>query len=367
MREIPFINLGYQTKLVEKEVLKNWKKTIKNSSFVLGQDLINFETAFSNYTNIKYSVGVGNGGDALEILLRSIKLNKKSKVFIPVNTFIATATSICRAGFEVKFVDINLEDGLLGIDKLSEYKINSIDCIVPVHLFGSMVDVRTIAENYDYNLKIVEDASQAHGATYLNKAPGTYSLGASYSFYPGKNLGAFGDGGLINTNIASINKSIKLLRNYGSNKKYFHEIIGYNSRLDPVQAIVLSEKLKYLDQWNLMRKKNYEQYFDNLKNLEEVNFLKFSENVQHSFHLTVIKAKFRNQLSSYLNNKGINTLIHYPFPLHKTKAFKSYSYKNNEFKNAEKLSSQILSLPNYPGLKSSEIDYICDNISKFYK
>lgn len=367
MKPIPFLDLSFQTKLIEKKVKFRWDKVIKNSSFVLNEDLINFENEFSSFTGIKYSTGVGNGGDAIEILVRSLNLHKKSTIYLPANTFIATATSVSRAGYSFKLIDINLEDGLIDIDKLNSINFKNGDCIIPVHLFGSMVDMQRVVNSQNKDLFIIEDASQAHGATYSGNSPGKFSHGATYSFYPGKNLGAFGDGGLINTNISNLDKKVKLLRNYGSPKKYKHEIVGFNSRLDPLQAVVLSEKLKLLNKWNQMRIDNHKTYINLLNENKNIEFLNNSKNSRNVYHLSVIKTSERDKLMNHLSEYQISTIIHYPYPLHKTGAFKNYKHKKGELKNSEIFAKQILSLPNYPGLKESQIEYVCEKINSYFK
>lgn len=367
MKPIPFIDLSIQTKLIEQKVKARWNAILKNSSFILNEDLVNFENEFSSFTKIKYSTGVGSGGDAIELLIRSLNLNEKSTIYLPANTFIATAASVIRAGYNIKFVDINLDDGLIDLNKLELINFKSGDCIIPVHLFGSMVDIKSILNINNKNLFIIEDASQAHGATHSGYSPGKFSCGATYSFYPGKNLGAFGDGGLINTNNRDLDNRLKLLRNYGSQKKYKHEIVGFNSRLDPMQSVVLSEKLKLLNKWNQMRIENHKIYNDLLNENNNISFLNSSENIKNVYHLSVIKTLERNKLIDHLSKYNISTIVHYPYPLHKTKAFKSYDHKKGDLKNSEIFAKQILSLPNYPGLKKSQIEFICEKINSFFK
>ena len=365
--KVPFLDLSYQTHQIRKKVLTQWDNILDNSSFVLSEELKNFEKQFSHYSHIKYSTGVGNGGDAIEFLLRSLKLAKNSTVYVPVNTFIATAAAVSRAGYKIKFVDINKSDGLMNYETLLNYKIKQGDVVIPVHLFGSMLDVKILKKGLGADVKIIEDASQAHGATFKGDSPGRHSYGATYSFYPGKNLGAFGDGGLVSTNNKQIDKNIKLLRNYGSLNKYKHDLIGFNSRLDPLQAIVLSEKLKYLDDWNDLRKKNFEVYKNTLSDVSQIQFLEIPEYSESVFHLTVVKVQNRPRLMNYLQEKNISTIIHYPYPLHKTKAYSSYKYRKGEFSNSEFLADKILSLPNYPGMTRDKILYVCSEIKKFYK
>lgn len=367
MNSIPFIDLSYQTKLVEKNIQSKWRKIVSNSSFVMGSTLEEFENEFAVFSNSKFGVGVGNGGDAIELMIRSLNLRKDATIFLPSNTFFATAAAISRANHKIKFVDVELDTGLIDINKLLNYKIKESDCILPVHLFGSMVDVKTIKSNLPISTSVVEDSAQAHGARFNNDPPGKHSSGATYSFYPGKNLGAFGDGGIVTTNSKKISDTLKKLRNYGGVKKYQHDIIGFNSRLDPLQAIVLSEKLKYLDQWNEERRKNFNIYIKNLEDVQEIKFLNTNNISESVFHLTVARVKKRNDLIKYLDRNKISTIIHYPIPLHKTKAYKNYNYKKDELKNSETLAREIISLPNFPGMTKKQIDFVCRKISEFYK
>jgi len=366
MKHIPFIDLSFQTQAIYKSVQKEWDKIINSSSFVMGKYLDDFEKSFSQFTAIKHTIGVGNGGDAIELTLRSLNLPKDSKIFLPVNTFIATATAVTRAGYDVRFIDVNKDDGLINFENLFSNKLTNKSCVIPVHLFGFMVDVSLLKKNLGKNNKIIEDASQAHGAKFNNLPPGTHGQAATYSFYPGKNLGAFGDGGAISTSLSSVEKKVSLLRNYGSIKKYQHDIVGFNSRLDPMQAVVLKEKLKHLDKWNNIRRQNYKKYRDHLKDMEHVELIKEPKFSQSVFHLTVAKVKNRANLIKYLDKNKISTIIHYPVPLHKTKAYKNYNFKKGEFKNAEKMAGEILSLPNYPGMTNQQISYVCEKINNFY-
>tara|TARA_B110000003_G_C16628116_1_gene525607 strand:- start:38 stop:1141 length:1104 start_codon:yes stop_codon:yes gene_type:complete len=366
MKPIPFIDLGYQTKQVEKNIHSRWKKIIKDSSFVMGNTLESFELEFAKYTNSKHGIGVGNGGDAIELLIRSLNLSKSALIYLPSNTFFATAAAVARAGHKIKFVDVDLNTGHIDIEKLLTYKIKEVDCILPVHLFGSMVDVKTIKSNISPLVSIIEDSAQAHGAKFNNQSPGTHSMGATYSFYPGKNLGAFGDGGIVTTDLKSITNRLKKLRNYGSTIKYQHDIIGFNSRLDPIQAVVLSEKLKWLDSWNEDRRNNFIRYLKNLEDVREVKFLN-TNNINGSvYHLTVARVKKRKDLITFLNKNNISTIIHYPIPLHRTKAYKNYAYKAGELKNSEILGREILTLPNYPGMTKKQIDFVCSKVREFY-
>ena len=368
MEKVPFIDLNYQTKLIKKNVLNQWNKILDNSSFVLSEDLKNFEDKFSQYSKVEYSTGVGNGGDAIEFLLRSLRLSKNSTVYLPVNTFIATATAVSRAGYKIKFVDVNQSDGLMSYEALLNYKIKKIDAIIPVHLFGSMLDIKELKNNLDSDVKLLEDASQAHGATFRSDPPGKHSYGATYSFYPGKNLGAMGDAGALITNdLALYEKSAKFAR-HGGLIKGKHEIEGINSRMDGLQAAVLSIKAKYLRDWNSKRRENATIYKNGLSILDKYIDIPFQRiDTEHVWHLYVIKTEFRDELSLWLKRKGIQTAINYPVSLPFLEAYKRFKFKPNDFPNAYHNQNKILSLPMYPELTNSDINYVIESIKKFPK
>jgi dTDP-4-amino-4,6-dideoxygalactose transaminase len=372
MMQIKFVDLGRQNKEIEKELLPIMSNIINRCDFILGKEVGLFEKEFANFIGAKYALGVGNGTDALHLCLKSLNIKANDGVIVPVNTFIATALSVVYLGARPIFVDCNEKNFNLDIDQVKMLlkkfrKKLRIKAIIPVHLYGQCCDmdeILSIAKEYD--IKVIEDACQAHGAKYKNKSAGTFGIAAAFSFYPGKNLGCFGDGGAVVTNDEEIYKKILMLRNYGQREKYIHIEVGFNSRLDTLQAGVLRIKLKYLAKWNQQRQEIAKLYFKKLLN-ENIILPQVDPDFEHIWHLFVIRIKTnqRDELRQYLKEKGIETGIHYPIPLHLSPAFKYLGYKRGDFPVAEKISDEILSLPMFPGMTEDEIDYISTTIAKF--
>lgn len=370
--QIKFVDLGRQNKEIEKELLPIMSNIINRCDFILGKEVGLFEKEFANFIGAKYALGVGNGTDALHLCLKSLNIKANDGVIVPVNTFIATALSVVYLGARPIFVDCNEKNFNLDIDQVKMLlkkfrKKLRIKAIIPVHLYGQCCDmdeILSIAKEYD--IKVIEDACQAHGAKYKNKSAGTFGIAAAFSFYPGKNLGCFGDGGAVVTNDEEIYKKILMLRNYGQREKYIHIEVGFNSRLDTLQAGVLRIKLKYLAKWNQQRQEIAKLYFKKLLN-ENIILPQVDPDFEHIWHLFVIRIKTnqRDELRQYLKEKGIETGIHYPIPLHLSPAFKYLGYKRGDFPVAEKISDEILSLPMFPGMTEDEIDYISTTIAKF--
>ncbi len=361
---ISFLDLNKYHKSIYKEIEQSIKNVISKSNFILGEELEKFENEFAKYCEKDYGVGVGNGTDAIKIALMALDIKEGDEVIIPVNTAIPTAMAIKDVGAEVKFVDCN-EDHLINVNDI-ENKINKkTKAIVPVHLYGKACEMNKIIDiAKKYNLKIIEDCCQAHGTLYNGKKVPVTSIGC-FSFYPSKNLGCLGDGGIIITNDKSLNDKFKLLRNYGQSSKYQADIIGINSRLDEIQAAILRIKLKYLDNFNNKRKE-LALIYDNLLK-ENKNIIINNYDSGCNYHLYVIRSKNRDELSNYLKSKKINTLIHYPIPLHMQKSFSYLDHFEDDFPNASKFSKEILSLPMYPELKNEEIIKVCKEIEDYYK
>ena len=360
--KIPFLDLKKQHEFLKDELELVINNVIKNSNFVLGSNVASFEKEFSQYCNKQYGIGVGNGTDALKLALLSLNLPSKSEVIIPVNTAIPTAMAIKDAGFEIHFVDID-EDYLIDVNHI-ELAINEkTSAIMPVHLYGNACNMDAILKIANkHNLLVVEDCSQAHGATFNGRKVPIGPIGC-FSFYPSKNLGCLGDGGMIITDSPALHEKLMLLRNYGQKDKYKTEILGVNSRLDELQAAILRVKLKHLDNFNAKRKELAILYNNLLKELVEKGFITTSNyNPNSVYHLYVIRAKDREGLMNYLQSKNITTLIHYPVPLHLQKPF----FINDNFPIAENLSNEILSLPLFPELSNNQVTKICEEIKNYY-
>lgn len=365
---IPLMDLSGSYEDIYEEVSNKIKYCIDNTSFIGGIEVQNFEKEFASYCDSKYAISCGNGTDALILALKSLGIGKGDTVVTVPNTFIATTEAITSVGASIKFVDINEKTFTMDPQKLEILiKKNSNDdnikAIIPVHLYGQMADMDPIKEIADkYNLKIIEDSAQAHGATYKDKNPGYYGNIATFSFYPGKNLGAFGDAGGVITNDEKISNNLRMLANHGRVEKYEHSIEGYNSRLDTIQAAVLRVKLKYLDKWTNLRKQKVDIYNDFLSGLESIETPVERNNSKHVYHVYVIRVKNRDMIRKKLKEKGISTGIHYPIPLHMQKAYNYLNYKEGDFPITEKTSQEILSLPLWPEISYEQIERICKEL-----
>jgi len=295
-------------------------------------------------------------------------IGQGDEVILPVNTFIATAEAISHAGATPVFVDVEEKTFNIDINKIEEKITPRTKSINAVHLFGQPADLKPIKQIAEKkSLFVIEDAAQAHLAEYYNEKVGGIGHIASWSFYPGKNLGAWGEAGAITTNNEEMYIKAKKLRDHGSEKKYYHDLIGHNYRMSEFQAAVLNVKMNYLGEWTEMRRRNAEGYNALLAEIEEVITPSELNGAKHVYHLYVIRAKNRGKLQNYLNENGIGTGLHYPIPLHLTKAYAYLSYKKGDFPVAEKLADEILSLPMYPELTETQIEYICEKIKTFYK
>lgn len=359
--KVPFNDLSRIHKPIEKKIIKNIRSIVNKSSFILGEYVEEFEKNFSNFTNSKYSISCGNGTDAIELVLRALDIKNGDEVILQANTFIATALAVSRTGATPVFID-NGKDYLLDSDNISKAISKKTKAIISVNLYGQMGDNRLLHKiAKKNNLYFIEDSAQAHGATQNGKSPGNYSIASTYSFYPGKNLGAWGDGGCITTNNKQLAEKLIYLRNWGSKKKYFHNTIGFNSRLDPIQAAVLNEKLNFLQEWNINRNEIANFYTENLSNkyeLPKVNLGNF-----HVWHLYVVRTKKRNQLIEEGKKHNIEFGIHYPRPVHKQKAYSDLRVK--KLLNSEKQASELVSLPMFPKMKKNEIQKVVSFLNNF--
>jgi len=365
--KINFVNLEVQHKLLAQKINKAFNKIIKNSSFVLGDNLDIFEKNFAKFCGSKYCVGVANGTQAIELALKSLGVKSGDEVILPVNTFIATAEAVVNVGATPVFVDVREEDLLIDPEKVEKAISLKTKAIIGVHLFGQPCDVQELRKIASQNnIFFIEDAAQAHGATFKRKSVGSFGKVACFSFYPAKNLGACGDGGAVMSNSKKVCLTVKKLRDHGGIRKYQHDVVGTNSRLDNLQAAILNIKLKYLRQWNKKRIQNAKYYTKALSNVKGIQFLKQHRDRNSVFHLYVVRTKKRNQLMEYLKQKNIQVGIHYPAPIHLTKAFHYLSYKKGKFPVAEKASCEILSLPMYPELTKREMDYVVKYVQRFY-
>lgn len=366
MRTIPLIDLKAQYQTIKPEVNSAIDKVLRSTHFILGEEVEEFEEKFAEYSDARYGVGVGSGLNALELGMRAAGLGSGDEVITPANSFIASSSAISFAGATPVLVDCEEKTFNIDPDKISEKITKKTKAIMPVHLYGrpaNMDQILSLARKN--NLLVIEDACQAHGAKYKNRRVGSFGKFGAFSFYPGKNLGAYGDGGLVTTNDGKLAEKIAQMRNYGQTKKYHHEYLAWNSRLDTIQSAVLLVKLKLLDKWNISRRKIALSYNKLLKNLPVIT-PEIPDDSEHVFHLYVIRSEKRNQLSEFLSKKGISTGLHYPIPIHLQKAYSKLGYKRGDFPVSEKLAGEILSLPIYPELKETDVEYIAKSIKQFF-
>lgn len=365
--QIPIIDLSAQYKQIKPAVFNRLDKLCKQGSFILGEELNRFENEFADYCNVKYAVGVNSGTDALFLSLLSLDIGKGDEVIIPAFTFIATALAVSHVQARPVLIDIDEKTYNIDVNQIEKAISKRTRAIIPVHIFGQPVDIGPILKVANkYGLKVIEDAAQAHGAEYKPLAKKAGSIGdiGCFSFYPTKNLGGFGDGGMAITNDKKIFKRLRILRDCGRMSHNIHVLKGYNSRLDNLQALILRLKLRYLDQWNKLRRGNAKIYTDLLKTNPKLICPWQAPYAKHIYHIYALQIKQRNAAIAYLKKNGIGALIHYSFPLHLHKCYKDLGYKQGDFPVAESISRQIISLPMHPFLKRQQIEYIVNKISE---
>ncbi len=370
---IPLVDIARQDKKIQPKIISAIKKIIQKGEFILGEEVEKFEKEFARYCGVKHCIGVACGTDAILLALRALGIGSNDEVIVPANTFISTVLPIIYVGAKPILVDIDPSTYNINVSKIEEKISKKTKAIIPVHLFGQIAEMDKIYKiARKHKLFVIEDAAQAHGATYKNKKAGlpagkagNFSDVVCFSFYPGKNLGAYGDGGAIVTNNKSIAEKIKVLRNIGQVKKYIHSEKGYNSRLDTIQAAVLRIKLRELNKWNQERRRLAALYNKLLSGLP-VSTPIISVGRVSNFHLYVIRAPKRDKLLKYLYSKKIFAGIHYPVPIHLHKAMSDLPYKKGDFPITEKYAKEILSLPIFPGMSKKEVGIIAEEIKNFY-
>jgi dTDP-4-amino-4,6-dideoxygalactose transaminase len=368
MSAIPFLNFEPMHKLIRSEIMQSFQDVYDSNWFVMGKKLEEFENEYAAFNNTNYSIGVSNGLDALHLALRALNVTKGDEVIVPSNTYIATALAASYVGAIPVFVEPDANTYNINPANIEAAITSKTKVIMPVHLYGQSCDMDAImAIAKRHNLFVVEDNAQAHGATFNGKITGSFGNANGTSFYPGKNLGALGDAGAVTTNDETIAKKIAMLRNYGSEKKYHNEEIGFNMRLDEVQAGFLSIKLRHLNEWTNQRKEIAKQYSDALKNVGDLVLPAVHANATHVYHLYVIKTKKRNGLQKHLSEKGIGTLIHYPIPPHLQRAYQSLGFKKGSFPIAEELAENCLSLPIWPGMTLDQVNIVAETIKQAFK
>lgn len=361
--KVPFVDLKLQHEPIQMELQHAIQSVLERGDFILGQALSDFEAAFAAVCGTEYGVGVASGTDAIALGLQACNIGAGDEVILPANTFVATLIGVLRAGAKPILVDCDRQTALIDLEAAAKAITPHTKAIIPVHLYGQMVSPRELLKFADtYKILIFEDAAQAHLAQRDGYYAGSVGIAAAFSFYPSKNLGAFGDGGMLLTRDLDVAQKMGRLRNYGASQKYFHTESGTNSRLDTLQAAILQQKLPYLPKWNRDRLSIAQEYDNELAPLVAAGIIPMENQsgAGHVYHLYVIRVDDscpieRQQIQEHLTAVGIQTGIHYPIPCHLQPAFTNLGYQLGDFPQAEKLSKQILSLPMYPGLKSSQI------------
>jgi dTDP-4-amino-4,6-dideoxygalactose transaminase len=381
---VPFLDLKTQFRQIEHEVLPMVREAMENAAFIGGPQVSGFETEFAAFCNSKYGVGVNSGTDALRFAMMAAGVGPGDEVITVPHTFIATTEAISQVGAKPVFVDIDPKTYNMDPNKLEDYlnkrfkevgsglqpPASSLQprpkAVIPVHIYGQPADMDPILEIAEKkNLIVIEDACQAHGSLYKGKKSGSIGLVGCFSFYPGKNLGAYGEGGAVVTRSEEIANKIRMIRDHGQAKKYYHDMEGYNGRLDAIQAGVLRIKLRRLESWNESRRQNAKTYDELLSPIKGVTVPKEADGCRHVYHLYVILVDDRDALQKYLNEKGIGTGLHYPVPLHLQKAYAYQGYKEGDFPVTESVAKRLLSLPMFPELTKAQIEYVADCIKQF--
>jgi dTDP-4-amino-4,6-dideoxygalactose transaminase len=361
---IEFENLSKLNQPFFADYRKSFAKTLESGWYILGKNVEKFESEFADYCSSKHSIGVASGLDALILALRAFEFEKGSEIIVPANTYIATILAVLQNGFKPVLVEPDIATYNIDPTKIAEKITKKTRAIIVVHLYGKCCDMNPILDLCKtHNLKLIEDTAQAHGAKYNNKIAGSFGDFGAFSFYPTKNLGALGDGGAINTDDASLNKKIRKLRNYGSEVKYYNDIVGYNSRLDEIQAGFLSVKLKKLNEINAHKNKLAKIYFDNLKD-DFIKPIKASRGNYDVFHIFNIRHEKRDQLRQYLLDNNVKTEIHYPVAPHKQKAMQDI-IKNENYPISEKIHNTTLSLPLSYFHQKDDVAKVVEILNKF--
>ncbi len=364
--KVPFLDLKTQYETIKEEIHNSIIKVCESSAFAGGPFVEEFEKSFAAFCKTKHAIGVGNGTDAIWAVLIALGIGQGDEVITAANTFIATAEAITFCGAKPVFVDVeeksyNINPGLIEPAITARTK-----AIIPVHLYGQTCDMDAILSiAKKHNLYVIEDACQAHGAEYKGRMAGSMGAAGCFSFYPGKNLGAYGEGGAIVTNNSELDSKLRMFRDHGQDKKYYHSIVGWNARMDGIQGAVLSVKLRHLEEWNSARRRNASLYTKLLKETKSISIPYEAEWAKHVYHIYAVRNRKRDELIKHLAGKGISCGIHYPVPLHLQKAYEHLGYRKGEFPVTEKCASEQVSLPMFAELTSEQIETVCMEIKSF--
>jgi dTDP-4-amino-4,6-dideoxygalactose transaminase len=364
--KVPFVDLKTQYFSIKEEVDKAILNVLENTAFILGKSVSDFEQEFAKNHNVKFCYGVSSGTDGNHLVLWAHDIKSGDEVIMPVNTFVATAWGATLCGARPVFVDCEEDSYNIDPKKVEEKITPRTKAIVAVHLYGQPADMdplREIAKRH--NILLVEDCAQAHLAEYKGRKVGGLSKAASFSFYPGKNLGAYGEAGAVMTDDPELAAKFKMMRDHGTNTKYYHDTEGHNYRMEGIQGAVLGVKMKHIHNWTEARRKNAATYTKLLKGINGIITPAEMSYARHVYHLYVIRVKDRDLLQKHLDGKSVATGLHYPVPLHLQKVFSNLGYRKGDFPVAERVAAEMLSLPMYPELTNEHINYVCDSIKEF--
>lgn len=369
MSKIPLVDLHAQYQTIKPEIDAAIQRTLDRTAFILGPEAKQFEDHFAEFCNVKHAIGLDSGTAALHLALMALNVGAGDEVITTAHTFVATSEPISLLGARPVFVDIDPRTYNMDPNKLEAAITPRTRAILPVHLYGQPVELDPILQiGRKHNLPVVEDAAQAHGATYRNRVIGSMGLMSCFSFYPGKNLGAYGDAGALVTNDDELNRKIRMLRDHGRTTKYEHEITGYGYRLDGIQGAILDVKLKHLPAWNAQRRAHADYYTELLSNVDDALVTPYEpSHVKGVYHLYVIRTRKRDELMQYLKERDIEAGIHYPVPLHLQPVYKNLGYTKGDFPATEQAARDILSLPLYPELSHEQMERVVDTMRDFYR
>jgi dTDP-4-amino-4,6-dideoxygalactose transaminase len=357
------VDLRLQHEQISAQIQEGFARVFAGSSYILGKDVEAFEAAFASFSKLSHCVGVASGTDALEMILRATGIGLGDEVIVPVNSFVATALAVVRAGATPVFVDSDPKYHLIDVEQVATRVGAKTKAVLPVHLYGQMAPMEELAAlARTKNILLIEDAAQSQGAARNGNPAGGFGLAAGTSFYPGKNLGAYGDAGAVLTNSASLAARVRTLRNYGSEAKYHHPEVGFNARLDTLQAVVLHAKLAHLREWNENRRKAARRYDDMLAGFAEVTLPATMPGNEHVWHLYVIRVPERDEVLDRLTRAGVGAGVHYPTPIHLQGAFKNLGYGPGDFPVAEAAAGDVLSLPLFPGIDADQQRYVVQQL-----
>lgn len=364
--KVPLMDLREQYNGLKEELHTALEQVMENGQYILGPEVKSLESKVAEYCQCKYGIGVANGTDALVIVLKALGIGEGDEVITTPFTFFASAECISQVGAKPVFIDIDPKTYCMDVSLLEERINERTKAIIPVHIFGQTVDMEPLLKLASkYNLKVVEDACQAIGSTYQGKPAGSMGDAACFSFFPTKNLGGYGDGGMIVTSDEALAKRIRILRHHGSVKKYHHQEIGYNSRLDEMQAAILGVKFPHLESWNEARREKASIYAEAFKELP-LDLPYRAKDYKHIYHLYVIACDRRDELMDYLNGKGIAAGVYYPVPLHLQPVYKNLGYKAGDFPHSERACERVLAIPMYPELDRDKQEYVIEAVKSFF-